>query len=90
MARRRIVVAWATLFALGAVHGINPGMGLFAVGLGMQERRRATVWRALLPLAVGHAFAVAAALMLVVALGVVLPLGALRLMVAALLIGFGA
>ena len=56
----------------------------------MQERRRATVWRTLLPLAVGHAFAVAAALMLAVALGVVLPLGALRLMVAALLIGFGA
>ena len=27
--------------ALGAFHGINPGMGwLFAVALGMQERRR--------------------------------------------------
>ncbi len=84
-------MAWAALFALGAFHGINPGMGwLFAVALGMQERRRAAVWRTLLPLAVGHAFAVAAALMLAVALGVVLPLGTLRLIVAALLIGFGA
>ena len=84
-------MAWATLFALGAFHGINPGMGwLFAVGLGMQERRRATVWRALLPLAVGHAFAVAAALMVAVAVGALLPTAALRLIVAALLIGFGA
>ncbi len=84
-------MAWATLFALGAFHGINPGMGwLFAVGLGMQERRRATVWRALLPLAVGHAFAVAAALMVAVAVGALLPIAALRLIVAALLIGFGA
>ena len=37
--------------ALGAFHGINPGMGwLFAVALGMQERRRSAVWRAMLPL----------------------------------------
>ena len=84
-------MAWATLFALGAFHGINPGMGwLFAVGLGMQERRGATVRRALLPLAVGHAFAVAAALMVAVAVGALLPIAALRLIVAALLIGFGA
>ena len=42
------------LLALGAFHGINPGMGwLFAVALGMQERRRAAVWRALVPLALG-------------------------------------
>ena len=44
--------SWMTLFALGAFHGINPAMGwLFAVALGMQERRSSAVWRALLPLA---------------------------------------
>ena len=32
------------LLALGAFHGVNPGMGwLFAVALGMQERRRSAV-----------------------------------------------
>jgi threonine/homoserine/homoserine lactone efflux protein len=36
------------LLALGAFHGVNPGMGwLFAVALGMQERRRGAVWRAM-------------------------------------------
>ena len=83
-------MAWATLFALGAFHGINPSMGwLFAVALGMQERRRAAVWRTLLPLAIGHAVAVAVALLVAVAAGIVLPAGALKLIVAALLIGFG-
>ena len=39
------------LLALGAVHGLNPGMGwLFAVALGLQERRRAALWGALPPL----------------------------------------
>jgi len=53
---------WAMLIALGAFHGVNPAMGwLFAVALGMQERRRGAVLRALLPLGVGHALAVAGA-----------------------------
>jgi hypothetical protein len=52
----------AALVGLGAFHGVNPGMGwLFAVALGMQERSRSAVWRALLPLAMGHALAIAAA-----------------------------
>ena len=39
--------AWAALLALGAFHGINPGMGwLFAVALGLQERRTGAVLRA--------------------------------------------
>ena len=42
---------WAMLIGLGAFHGINPGMGwLFAVALGMQERRHGAVVRALVPL----------------------------------------
>ena len=36
-----MTTSWAVLLALGAFHGVNPGMGwLFAVALGMQERRR--------------------------------------------------
>ena len=39
---------WLSLAGLGAVHGLNPGMGwLFAVALGMQEGRARAVWRAL-------------------------------------------
>jgi hypothetical protein len=79
------------LFALGGVHGINPAMGwLFAVGIGLQERDRGAVWRALVPLAVGHALAIAAAVLLASALGVILPLRVLRWTVAAALIAFGA
>lgn len=32
--------SWLTLIALGSFHGLNPAMGwLFAVALGIQERR---------------------------------------------------
>jgi len=45
----------AALLGLGAFHGLNPGMGwLFAVAIGLQERSRAAVLRALGPIAVGH------------------------------------
>jgi hypothetical protein len=57
--------AWplAGLAALGAFHGINPGMGwLFAVALGMQEQSRGAIWRALAALTGGHALAIAAAI----------------------------
>ena len=53
------------LTALGAFHGVNPGMGwLFAVALGMQERRRGAVSRRCVPLGLGHALAVGAAVTL--------------------------
>ena len=44
------------LVALGAFHGLNPGMGwLFAVARGLQERTRGRrVLRALPPIAAGH------------------------------------
>lgn len=83
-------MSWAALVALGAFHGINPGMGwLFAVALGMQERSRNAVWRALLPLGAGHALAVAGAVLLAIAAGTVVPSAALRWSVAAILIVFG-
>ena len=78
------------LLALGAFHGLNPGMGwLFAVALGMQEGRRSAVYRALLPLAAGHVLAIAAALAVAVVAGAVLPMRMLQWTVAALLFGFG-
>lgn len=82
--------AWPTLVALGAFHGLNPGMGwLFAVALGLQEGSRRAVWRALLPLAAGHALAIGLALAAAMALGVVVPLGALKWLVAGTLLGYG-
>lgn len=78
------------LFLLGAFHGINPGMGwLFAVALGLQERRASAVWRALLPLVVGHALAIGAVLGIALAAGLVLPRGAVQTLVGTLLIGLG-
>jgi hypothetical protein len=81
---------WLLLLGLGAFHGINPGMGwLFAVSLGMQERRRGAVLSALLPLGAGHALAVAAAIMVALLAGVVLPLHWLRWIVAVTLVALG-
>jgi hypothetical protein len=72
------MTSWVMLMALGAFHGINPGMGwLFAVALGMQERRRGAVLRALVPLGLGHALAVAAAVAAAMA-GVLVSLGVMR------------
>lgn len=53
-------ITWTALFLLGCYHGINPGMGwLFAVALGLQERRLTAVLRAIVPLALGHVLSVA-------------------------------
>ena len=82
--------SWAMLMALGAFHGINPGMGwLFAVALGMQEHRRGAVFRALVPLGAGHALAVGGAVAAAVAIGAVIPIGWLRWPVAGVLVSLG-
>ena len=82
--------SWAMLVALGAFHGINPGMGwLFAVALGMQERRRAAVCRAMLPLALGHGLAIAAAIGVALLAGAVVPLKTLQWIVAGVLLVLG-
>ena len=81
---------WAVLFGLGAFHGMNPGMGwLFAVALGMQERRRGAVFRALVPLAAGHALAVTTALAAALTIGALIPLRWLRWPLAGVLIFLG-
>jgi len=83
-------ISWLALMGLGAFHGINPGMGwLFAVALGMQEKRRGAVYQALLPLAFGHALAVVAAIAVAVVMGVVLPLAVLQWVIAAFLLLLG-
>jgi hypothetical protein len=82
---------WLALAAMGAGHGVNPGMGwLFAVALGMQEGRARAVWRALSPLALGHALAVAAAVLAAAALGRLLPPTALHWIIGGSLLGLGA
>jgi hypothetical protein len=82
---------WLALAGLGAGHGLNPGMGwLFAVALGMQEGRTRAVWRALPALALGHAGAVAAAVLAAAALGRLLPPHALAWIVGGMLLGLGA
>jgi len=81
---------WWALSALGAGHGVNPGMGwLFAVALGMQEGRSLAVWRALPPLALGHALAVGVAALSAAALRQVLPADALQWIVGASLLTLG-
>ena len=85
-----LLFALLALLALGAFHGINPGMGwLFAVARGLQERRRTAVWHALLPLALGHALAVAALVLLAGLAGLLLPLVYLKWIVAAILLALG-
>ncbi len=78
---------WAALLLLGATHGINPGMGwLLAVGLGLQQRDRRAVLRALAPLAAGHALAMGAALVALAAIGAVVAAEYVRWFVAVALI----
>jgi len=83
-------MSWAVLLGLGAFHGLNPGMGwLFAVTLGMQERRRGAVLSALLPLGLGHALAVGVAVVIALIAGVVIPINWLHWIVAGTLISLG-
>jgi hypothetical protein len=85
-----LLMPWAMLMALGAFHGINPGMGwLFAVALGMQERRRGAVLRALVPLGAGHALAVVGAVAAALAIGAVIPIAWLRRPLAGILVWLG-
>jgi hypothetical protein len=81
---------WLTLALLGAYHGLNPAMGwLFAVALGLQERRRAAVLRAFAPIALGHAASVAAVVALLGAAQALVDLGTLRFIGAGALVIFG-
>jgi hypothetical protein len=82
---------WLSLAALGAFHGLNPAMGwLFAVALGLQERRLRAVLIALGPIALGHALAIGLAAVVVGMVGLVIPQRALLALGGAALLGFAA
>ena len=52
---------WLAVIALGAYHGLNPGMGWpLAVSNGMWAKRERAVFATFLPLAGGHFLAMAA------------------------------
>src|SRR5215468_3519261 len=80
---------WLGLAGLGAFHGVNPAMGwLFAVALGLHQRSRVVVLTALIPIAVGHALAIAVVVGAVAALGNVVDPRAIRVACGAVLIGW--
>jgi hypothetical protein len=71
-------------------HGINPAMGwLFAVALGLQEQRRAAVFRALPPMVLGHALSIGIIIAAVLVARVSVPPRALKIAAAAILFAFG-
>lgn len=81
---------WVLMALLGAYHGLNPAMGwLFAVALGMQERDRRAVLRALPPIALGHEASLMLAAALVLGLGLLADTSALHLGAGFALIAFG-
>jgi hypothetical protein len=78
------------LALLGAYHGLNPAMGwLFAVALGLQERKRGAVLQALPPTALGHAVSILATVLVVGVAQLLVPLDVLRYACAGVLILFG-
>ena len=81
---------WLAVFGLGIFHGINPAMGwLFAVALGLQEQKRAAVFRALPPIVLGHALSIGIIVAAVLMARISLPHRALKIAAAAILFAFG-
>lgn len=77
---------WLPLILLGAYHGLNPGMGwLFALARGLQEKTRTAVLWALVPIALGHAIAIAVALLILRLAQGIVPFSILKMLIAALL-----
>jgi hypothetical protein len=82
---------WLGLAALGMFHGLNPAMGwLFAVALGLHRHSRRVVLVSLLPIALGHALAVLAVVVAVIAFGAVLDPDLVRRAAGLVLIGWAA
>jgi len=81
---------WLTFALLGAYHGLNPGMGwLFAVALGLQEKSRLGVLRALPPMALGHALSVSGIVTLTWMAQLFVPVPVLRALSAGVVLSFG-
>jgi hypothetical protein len=82
---------WLGLAGLGAFHGLNPAMGwLFAVALGLHRSSRRVVLVALLPIALGHALAVLAVVLAVMAFGALVDPAVVRRLCGLVLIGWAA
>jgi hypothetical protein len=82
---------WLALAGLGVFHGLNPAMGwLFAVALGMHRHSRKLVFVSLLPIAAGHALSIATFASLLAATGYLIPTDLVRIVAAALLLGWAA
>jgi hypothetical protein len=81
---------WLAVFGLGIFHGINPAMGwLFAVALGLQEQKRAAVFRALLPIVLGHAVSIGIIIGVVLVARISVPHRTLKIAAAVILFAFG-
>jgi hypothetical protein len=81
---------WVTLALLGAYHGLNPAMGwVFALAQGLQEKRRSAVSGALIPIALGHAAAIAVAILLLTLAQHLFPMHALKWPVALIILALG-
>jgi hypothetical protein len=81
---------WGALALLGAYHGLNPGMGwLLAVARGLQDQRRSSLLRSLVPIAAGHEASIAIVIVLVQILQVFLAPRVLPLLAAAALVAYG-
>src|SRR5262249_34225844 len=80
---------WLGLAGLGAFHGVNPAMGwLFAVALGLHQQSRAVVLESLIPIALGHTFAITAVVLAVAGLGALVDPRVVRIVSGAVLIGW--
>jgi hypothetical protein len=78
---------WLAVAGLGVFHGINPAMGwLFAVALGLNRRSGTVVLLSLVPIALGHAAAVLAVVLVVLALGLTIDHALLARLAGAILI----
>jgi hypothetical protein len=81
---------WLVLIALGAFHGLNPAMGwLFAVALGLYRQSRKVVLVSLIPIALGHAAAIAVVVYAVMVLGMAIDAATFRVLSGVLLIAWG-
>ena len=84
------VAPWLVLIGLGAFHGLNPAMGwLFAVALGLYRHSRKVVLVSLIPIALGHAAAIAVVVYAVVVLGMAVDQETFRIVSGVLLILWG-
>jgi hypothetical protein len=81
---------WVVLALLGAYHGLNPAMGwLFALALGLQEKRTSAVIGALFPIALGHAAAIGIAVLILSFVQRLLPLHVVKWPIAGIIFALG-